>query len=100
MSFVPLNPRPLLQSLVNEEVRIKLKWGQEYTGRLVSTDSYMNLQLGGAEEWVDGAKAGTLGQVLISEALGVSMGIDPLSFWAPHVMTCVHLYQHIQVQSS
>ena len=56
----------MLQSLVNEEVVIRLKWGQtEYTGRLVSVDSYMNIQLSGAEEWVNGKNTGTLGQVLI-----------------------------------
>ncbi|KAF2483166.1 small nuclear ribonucleoprotein F [Neohortaea acidophila] len=66
MSFVPLNPRPMLQSLVNEEVTIRLKWGQtEYTGRLVSVDSYMNVQLSGAEEFVNGRSTGSLGQVLI-----------------------------------
>ncbi|KAI4797526.1 hypothetical protein E4T45_11784, partial [Aureobasidium sp. EXF-8846] len=74
MSFVPLNPRPMLQSLfvhphpprfssqsqssfkpsVSDEVRIRLKWGQEYTGLLVSVDSYMNIQLSNAEEWIDG----------------------------------------------
>ncbi|THW29482.1 hypothetical protein D6D02_06397 [Aureobasidium pullulans] len=73
MSFVPLNPRPMLQSLfvdpslrtVNDEVRIRLKWGQEYTGLLVSVDSYMNIQLSNAEEWIDGKSGGSLGQVLI-----------------------------------
>ncbi|KAK4540511.1 hypothetical protein LTR36_009149 [Oleoguttula mirabilis] len=66
MAFVPLNPRPMLQSLVNEEVIIRLKWGQtEYTGRLVSVDSYMNIQLSGAEEWMNGKNVGSLGQVLI-----------------------------------
>ncbi|KAI9678970.1 MAG: hypothetical protein M1822_007396 [Bathelium mastoideum] len=65
-SFLPLNPRPMLQSLVNTEVLVRLKWGQtEYTGRLVSVDSYMNLQLAGTEEYVDGKNTGTLGQVLI-----------------------------------
>jgi len=60
----------MLQSLVNEEVLIRLKWGQtEYTGRLVSVDSYMNVQLSGAEEWVGGKNAGTLGQVLIRYVL-------------------------------
>jgi small nuclear ribonucleoprotein F len=34
-------------------------------GQLVSADSYMNFQLGGAEEWVDGALAGRLGDLLI-----------------------------------
>ncbi|KAF2162635.1 hypothetical protein M409DRAFT_26877 [Zasmidium cellare ATCC 36951] len=65
MAFVPLNPRPMLQSLVDNDVTIRIKWGQEYTGRLVSVDSYMNLQLSGAEEWREGENLGGLGQVLI-----------------------------------
>jgi len=66
MSFVPINPRPMLQNLVNEEVIIRLKWGQtEYKGRLVSIDSYMNIQLSGAEEYIDQQMTSTLGQVLI-----------------------------------
>ena len=55
-----------LVSSVNEEVVIRLKWGQtEYKGRLVSIDSYMNIQLSGAEEWIDQQKTSALGQVLI-----------------------------------
>ncbi|EME40613.1 hypothetical protein DOTSEDRAFT_27245 [Dothistroma septosporum NZE10] len=65
MSFIPLNPRPMLQSLVDKEVIIKIKWGQEYTGKLVSVDSYMNIQLSGCSEWKDGQDMGVLGQVLI-----------------------------------
>jgi hypothetical protein len=34
-------------------------------GLLVSADSYMNFQLSGAEEWVDGVLQGKLGDVLI-----------------------------------
>ncbi|KUJ23138.1 LSM-domain-containing protein [Mollisia scopiformis] len=64
--FMPINPRPMLQNLVNEEVVIRLKWGQtEYKGRLVSIDSYMNIQLSGAEEWIDQEMTSVLGQVLI-----------------------------------
>ena len=56
----------MLQSLVNEEVIIRLKWGQtEYKGRLVSVDSYMNIQLTNTEEFIDRKKTGSLGQVLI-----------------------------------
>jgi small nuclear ribonucleoprotein F len=45
---------------------VRLKWGQtEYKGTLVSVDSYMNLQLSGTEEFVDGKSTGNLGQVLI-----------------------------------
>jgi small nuclear ribonucleoprotein (snRNP)-like protein len=55
---------------VNEEVIIRLKWGQtEYKGRLVSIDSYMNIQLSGAEEWIDQQMTSVLGQVLIRYAL-------------------------------
>ncbi|OCT55018.1 DUF866 domain protein [Cladophialophora carrionii] len=80
--FTPLNPRPLLQSLINEEVIIRLKWGQtEYKGRLISVDSYMNIQLSNTEEYIDRKHTGTLGQVLIrcnnvlwiSAAKGVEM---------------------------
>jgi small nuclear ribonucleoprotein (snRNP)-like protein len=54
---------------VNEEVVIRLKWGQtEYKGRLVSIDSYMNIQLSGAEEWIDQQMTSVLGQVLIRYA--------------------------------
>jgi small nuclear ribonucleoprotein F len=43
-----------------------LKWGQtEYKGRLVSIDSYMNIQLSGAEEYIDQQMTSALGQVLI-----------------------------------
>ncbi|KAJ9667430.1 hypothetical protein H2201_002298 [Coniosporium apollinis] len=66
MSFVPLNPRPMLQSLVDSDILVRLKWGQtEYKGRLVSVDSYMNIQLANTEEFVDGKNTGSLGQVLI-----------------------------------
>lgn len=45
---------------------IRLKWGTtEYRGRLVSVDSYMNIQLASTEEYLDGKNTGTLGMVLI-----------------------------------
>ena len=51
---------------INESVIIRLKWGQtEYHGRLISVDSYMNIQLSNTEEFIDGKSTGTLGQVLI-----------------------------------
>ncbi|CAI0642563.1 putative small nuclear ribonucleoprotein F [Colletotrichum fructicola] len=66
MSFVPINPRPMLQDLVDKDVVIRLKWGDtEYKGKLVSIDSYMNIQLSGAEEYIDQKMTGALGQVLI-----------------------------------
>jgi len=53
-------------SRINELVIIRLKWGQtEYKGRLISVDSYMNIQLNETEEFIDRKSTGSLGQVLI-----------------------------------
>ena len=60
-----VNPKPFLNSLLGKVVMIKLKWGHEYKGYLVSTDGYMNLQLAQAEEFIDGASTGSLGEVLV-----------------------------------
>jgi len=51
----------------------------EYRGTLVSADSYMNFQLSGAEEWVDGALQGELGDILIrcNNVLHVSELVRP-----------------------
>ncbi|KAJ6440378.1 LSM domain-containing protein [Purpureocillium lavendulum] len=66
MSFVPVNPRPMLQELVDKHVSVRLKWGQtEYQGVLKAIDSYMNLQLSGTREVIDNKETGVLGQVLI-----------------------------------
>lgn len=52
-----------------------MKWGgTEYKGRLVSIDSYMNIQLRDTEEFIDSKPTGTLGQVLIrSDILSVDL---------------------------
>lgn len=63
--FVPVNPKPFLNDLTGKPVIVKLKWGMEYKGFLVSVDSYMNLQLASTEEWIDDKMAGNLGEVLI-----------------------------------
>lgn len=63
MSIV--NPKPFLNELTGSLVLVKLKWGMEYRGKLLSVDSYMNLQLGDAEEFIDGELAGALGEILI-----------------------------------
>ncbi|KAI5453469.1 hypothetical protein NCC49_005944 [Naganishia albida] len=61
----PVNPKPYLQSLTGKPVWVRLKWGLEYKGYLVSTDGYMNLQLANTEEWQDGQSNGALGEVFI-----------------------------------
>ncbi len=58
-------PKGFLQSLTGKTVAVKLKWGMEYRGVLVSADSYMNFQLGAAEEWIEDKFAGKLGDMLI-----------------------------------
>ncbi|KAL8635394.1 MAG: hypothetical protein Q9228_007110, partial [Teloschistes exilis] len=71
---------------VNEEVIVRLKWGQtEYKGRLISVDSYMNIQLSNTEEWIDGKESASLGQVLI-RSVGSTAGdlwtrISDLFLW-------------------
>mmetsp|Transcript_41967 Transcript_41967/g.42546 ORF Transcript_41967/g.42546 Transcript_41967/m.42546 type:complete len:100 (-) Transcript_41967:172-471(-) len=65
MSTLIVNPKPFLAALTGRAVRVKLKWGMEYQGTLLSTDSYMNLQMEKTEEYIDGQFAGMLGEVLI-----------------------------------
>lgn len=62
---MPINPKPYLNSLTGKPVIVKLKWGHEYKGFLVSVDGYMNLQLANTEENIDGQTTGNLGEVLI-----------------------------------
>lgn len=75
-----------MQELTGKPVYVRLKWGLEYKGFLVSTDGYMNLQvclclrcrncrelnnacldnqLANTEEFQDGKSNGALGEVFI-----------------------------------
>ncbi|XP_064399735.1 small nuclear ribonucleoprotein F-like isoform X1 [Halichondria panicea] len=65
LQAMPLNPKPYLNGLTGKPVIVKLKWGMEYKGYLVSTDNYMNVQLANTEEFIDGQLSGNLGEVLI-----------------------------------
>ena len=40
------NPKPFLNHLTGKRILVKLKWGQELVGDLISIDGYMNLHLG------------------------------------------------------
>ncbi len=60
-----LNPRPFLIELLNHFIIVKLKWGLEYKGRLISSDKYMNLQLTDAVEIIEGKVTGSLGEILV-----------------------------------
>ncbi|EPZ36283.1 putative small nuclear ribonucleoprotein F [Rozella allomycis CSF55] len=63
--IVAINPKPFLESNKGKALLVKLKWGQEYKGLLQSFDSYMNILLANAEEYMDGNSCGMLGEVLI-----------------------------------
>merc|ERR1711862_106330 len=52
-TFMPTNPKPFLNGLTGKAVMVKLKWGHEYKGFLVSVDAYMNLQLAKTEEYIE-----------------------------------------------
>nr|UXY87089.1 small nuclear ribonucleoprotein E-like [Cryptomonas sp.] len=63
--IIIINPRPFLGFLVNKLTVVKLKWGIEYKGILVSFDNYFNVRLNNTEEWVSGVKVGLLGEIVI-----------------------------------
>mmetsp|Transcript_7194 Transcript_7194/g.8257 ORF Transcript_7194/g.8257 Transcript_7194/m.8257 type:complete len:87 (+) Transcript_7194:180-440(+) len=60
-----INPKPFLADLTGKPVIVKLKWGMEYKGYLVSVDQFMNLQLANTEEFIEGKFEGNIGEVLI-----------------------------------
>ncbi|TFK00453.1 cytochrome P450 11B, mitochondrial-like [Platysternon megacephalum] len=62
---LPLNRKPFLNGLTGKPVMVKLKWGMESKGYLVSVDGYVNMPLANTEEYIDGALSGHLGKVLI-----------------------------------
>ena len=70
MAMIPVNPKPFLADLTGKSIIVKLKWGMEYKGFLVSVDAYMNLQLASTEEYIDGNFTGSLGEVRKPTILG------------------------------
>jgi small nuclear ribonucleoprotein F len=52
MLVQPVNPKPFLQDLTGKVIYVRLKWGLEYKGYLVSTDGYMNLQVSGLSTYM------------------------------------------------
>jgi len=65
VEYEKINPTPFLQLLKGKKVIVKLKWGHEYKGILLSSDKYMNVQLLNTEEWFKGECKGVLGEILI-----------------------------------
>ena len=60
-----INPHPFLLDLVGKPVIVKLKWGSEYHGILLSTDAHMNVEISNVNEWISGNLASSLGTVII-----------------------------------
>eukprot|EP00127_Corallochytrium_limacisporum_P005680 Clim_evm59s210 gene=Clim_evmTU59s210 len=61
----PFNPKPFLSIQKGRQIAVKLKWGLEYRGKLVSYDNYMNIKLKDTVEYAQGKELGKLGEVLI-----------------------------------
>ena len=59
--------RPLttLQKSTNKRVTVSLKNEVEYRGKIDSVDSYMNLIMADAEEFVDGKAIASYGRVIL-----------------------------------
>lgn len=85
----PVNPRPFLNDLTGKAVQVRLKWGLDYKGYLVSVDNYMNLQesrlfrcmlsshslqLANTEEFQNNKSNGALGEVFIRCAYTMRSG--------------------------
>ena len=60
-----MKPKIFLNGLTGKAIIVKLKWGHEYKGYLVSVDAHMNLQLAQTKEFIDGNFTKKLGEVLV-----------------------------------
>jgi small nuclear ribonucleoprotein len=58
----PLN---MLQKAVNKDVSVRLKNDQEYKGKMINIDQYMNVILVDAEEHSNGALSANYGKIVI-----------------------------------
>jgi len=58
----PLN---MLQKTVNKDVSVRLKNDQEYKGKMINIDQYMNVILVDAEEHSNGALSANYGKIVI-----------------------------------
>lgn len=60
-----LHPAPFLSSMIDHEIVVRLKWGMEYVGTLVSFDTRMNIHLKDCQEWSKGNLEANIGDLLI-----------------------------------
>jgi small nuclear ribonucleoprotein F len=64
-STLIINPKNFLISLIHKKILVRLKWGIEYKGILVSFDDYINVRISNTEEWINGKEIGILGEIII-----------------------------------
>jgi len=60
-----ITPPKFLKNLYGKKTLVKLKWGAQYVGVLVSSDVFMNLQLTQCYEYFGQEMQGHIGEVLI-----------------------------------
>ena len=60
-----MDTKTFLRDLCGKKTVVRLKWGNEYVGTLISSDSYMNIHLSDCEEKMKGKAPAVLGDVLI-----------------------------------
>lgn len=65
MSAKYKHPAPFLSGLIDKPIVVRLKWGMEYVGVLVSFDQRMNLQLKDAQEFVNGEMQADIGTLCL-----------------------------------
>jgi len=54
-----------MSSLIDQPIVVRLKWGMEYVGTLVSFDTRMNVHLRNAREFIRGSLQAEIGDILI-----------------------------------
>ncbi len=65
MSDSVKKPLNMLQKAVNKDVSVRLKNDQEYKGKMINIDQYMNVILVDAEEHSNGALSANYGKIVI-----------------------------------
>ncbi|KAK1349300.1 small nuclear ribonucleoprotein F [Hamiltosporidium magnivora] len=59
------NPKQFLARNIGKNITVNLKWGQEYTGILISVDEYFNLHLKNCKEKEGDVIKGDVGEIVI-----------------------------------
>ena len=76
----PQRPLTTLMKRISSNVIVKLKNGIEYRGRMIKCDSYMNIILEGASEFLNSTCVANYGDVFIrgNNILYIQVDVDKL----------------------